>query len=127
MSGTHTGVPSQATPHADRITGDVYHSAPVTGLLRRLGERWTPAVLCLLARRARRFNALHREIDGISQRMLTRTLRGLEEDGLVVRTVFPTVPPSVEYSLSGHGRSLLPALSALMQRPDARRAETHTP
>jgi DNA-binding HxlR family transcriptional regulator len=58
-------------------------------------------------------NELHRAIEGISQRMLTRTLRGLETDGLIHREVFPTVPPSVEYSLTSLGRTLLEPLSAL--------------
>jgi DNA-binding HxlR family transcriptional regulator len=71
------------------------------------------AHLVLLGKRAYRFNELHRGIETISQRMLTRTLRGLETDGLVHRKVFPTVPPSVEYSITPLGRTLLVPLSAL--------------
>ena len=67
----------------------------------------------LLGQRPYRFNELQRAIEGISQRMLTRTLRLLEQDGIVRRTVFPTVPPSVEYSVTELGRSLLVPLSAV--------------
>jgi DNA-binding HxlR family transcriptional regulator len=68
---------------------------------------------CLLGSRPYRFNELHRNIQGISQRMLTRTLRALEQDGIVQRSVFPTVPVSVEYSVTDLGRSLLVPLSAV--------------
>jgi DNA-binding transcriptional ArsR family regulator len=66
--------------------------------------------------RAHRFNELHRCVDGMSQRMLTRTLRVLEDDGLVTRTVFPTVPPGVEYALTARGGDLLVPVSALADR-----------
>jgi DNA-binding HxlR family transcriptional regulator len=112
MSSANTAVPSLLTTTLpDPVPASEYDACPVTELFRRLGDKWTLLVLVLLGERAHRFNELHRRIDGISQRMLTRTLRTLEDDGLVQRTVFPTVPPSVEYSLSGRGRSLLPALA----------------
>ena len=114
MTDTHTGVPSVV---AADLPGPVpvqeYEECPVTVTLRRVGDKWTLLILVLLGRGPRRFNRLHREIEGISQRMLTRTLRSLETDGLTHREVFPTVPPSVEYSLTPLGHSLLPALSAL--------------
>ena len=72
-------------------------------------------VIVLLGKRTYRYNELHREINGVSQRMLTRTLRVLEEDGLVHREVFPTVPPTVEYSLTALGSTLLVPLSALSE------------
>ncbi|MER7280253.1 helix-turn-helix domain-containing protein [Dactylosporangium sp. NPDC000244] len=103
MLDTHTRVPVAE-----------YDACPVTGIVRRMGERWTLLVLSLLARRAYRFNELHRAIEGISQRMLTRTLRTLEADGLVERTVFPTVPPSVEYRLSPRGAALMDSLTPLI-------------
>jgi DNA-binding HxlR family transcriptional regulator len=70
-------------------------------------------VVVLLGKRSYRFNELQRAIEGTSQRMLTRTLRALEQDGIVRRTVFPTEPPSVEYSATELGRSLLVPLSAV--------------
>ena len=84
-----------------------YDACPVTATFRRLGDKWTLLILLLLAEQPHRFNELQRRVDGISQRMLTRTLRTLEEDGLVERTVHPTVPPSVEYGLTKRGRGLL--------------------
>lgn len=76
-------------------------------VLTRVGDKWSVLVVVLLGEGALRFNEIRRTIDGISQRVLTATLRGLERDGLVVRTVHPTQPPSVEYALSDLGRSLL--------------------
>ncbi|MEV6928708.1 helix-turn-helix domain-containing protein [Dactylosporangium sp. NPDC051485] len=98
-----------------RVPVAEYDACPVTGIVHRMGERWTLLVLALLARRPYRFNELHRAIEGISQRMLTRTLRGLEGDGLVERTVFPTVPPSVEYALSAEGAGLMASLAPLTE------------
>ncbi|MEI9899937.1 MAG: helix-turn-helix domain-containing protein [Hyphomicrobium sp.] len=72
----------------------------------RVGDRWTGQLLIALGDRRMRFGELHRAIEGISQRMLTVTLRHLERDGLIVRTVYATVPPRVEYELSDRGRSL---------------------
>jgi DNA-binding HxlR family transcriptional regulator len=82
-------------------------------MLRRIGDKWTVLVVVLLGKRRYRFNELHRSVEGISQRMLTRTLRALEQDGLVDREVHPTVPPSVEYGLTPLGETLLQPLSAL--------------
>ncbi|CAM3316586.1 winged helix-turn-helix transcriptional regulator [Stackebrandtia soli] len=114
MSDTNTGVPSLVgAPLPSPVPADEYERCPVTEVVRRIGDKWTMLVIVLLGRRAHRFNELHRGIEGISQRMLTRTLRALESDGLVDRQVFPTVPPSVEYRLSPLGRSLLTPLSAL--------------
>ncbi|GAB3728492.1 winged helix-turn-helix transcriptional regulator [Nocardiopsis nanhaiensis] len=116
MSGTHTNVPFIAgTPLKGPVPADEYERCPVTDLLRRIGDKWTILVIVLLGQRAHRFNELHRGIEAISQRMLTRTLRGLEADGLVHREVFPTLPPSVEYSLTPLGRTLLEPLSALAE------------
>ncbi|QVQ55059.1 helix-turn-helix transcriptional regulator [Spiractinospora alimapuensis] len=95
------------------IPSDEFERCPVTDILRRVGDKWSILVVVLLGRRTYRYNELQREIETISQRMLTRTLRALESDGLVHREVFPTVPPSVEYSLTPLGRSLLEPLSAL--------------
>lgn len=82
-------------------------------VLARIGDKWSVLVVTRLGERPMRFNELRRTIGGISQRMLTLTLRGLERDGLVTRTVFPTVPPRVDYALTALGRDLLQPVSAL--------------
>lgn len=82
-------------------------------MLGRLGNRWTVLVVVALMERPMRFNELRREVLGISQQMLTRTLKGLERDGLVCREVRATVPPQVEYRLSPLGRSLAKPLLEL--------------
>ncbi len=124
MSGTHADVPTLVdTPLPGPVPADEYERCPVTDVIRRIGDKWTLLVLVLLGRRAHRYNELHREIESISQRMLTRTLRALEEDGLVGREVFPTVPPSVEYTLTPLGRSLLEPLSTLADWAVANGAE----
>ena len=78
----------------------------VASVLARVGDKWTVLVVMTLADGPKRFNELKRQIGGISQRMLTLTLRGLERDGLVTRTVFPTIPPRVDYALTTLGHSL---------------------
>jgi DNA-binding HxlR family transcriptional regulator len=82
-------------------------------ILTRVGDRWTGVLLIALGDRRMRFGELHRAIEGISQRMLTVTLRHLERDGLIIRTVYATVPPRVEYELSDRGRSLREVLRGL--------------
>ena len=78
----------------------------VTQVLSRVGDKWTVLVIIMLRERGYRFNELKRGIDGISQRMLTLTLRNMERDGLVTRTVTPSIPPRVDYELTEVGRSL---------------------
>ncbi|WP_245788359.1 winged helix-turn-helix transcriptional regulator [Amycolatopsis marina] len=95
------------------VPASEHEACPVTDVLRRVGDKWTVLVIVLLGQRRHRFNELHRAVDGISQRMLTRTLRTLEQDGLVEREVHPTTPPSVEYGLTRLGATLLQPLSAL--------------
>ena len=85
----------------------------VAGVLARIGDKWTVLVVMMLADGPRRFNELKRAIGGVSQRMLTLTLRGLERDGLVSRTVYPTVPPRVEYALTELGHTLVETLGAI--------------
>jgi len=80
---------------------------PVSEILARIGDKWSVLVVNLLGNGPLRFSALRRMIDGISQKMLTTTLRSLERDGFVTRTVFPTTPPSVAYELTELGRDLL--------------------
>lgn len=93
-----------------RDTGDC---RAVSGVLSRIGDKWSVLIVSRLGAKPMRFNEIKREIGGISQRMLTLTLRGLERDGLVTRTVFPTIPPRVDYELTALGRSLLVPVKGL--------------
>jgi len=88
-------------------------TCPVRDILDRLGDAWSVLVVLQLEAGPSRFNALKRQVPGISQRMLTVTLRHLERDGLVIREVFPTNPPSVEYTLTALGFSLGKAMQPL--------------
>lgn len=98
--------------------------AAVKPVLARIGDKWVVLVVRLLGRKGpRRFNELRREIGTISQRMLTLTLRALERDGLVTRTVYPTIPPRVEYDLTALGRSLMVPIEALGNWAFAHREE----
>jgi DNA-binding HxlR family transcriptional regulator len=85
----------------------------VSSVLARVGDKWSVLIVNLLGDGPKRFNEIKRMVGGISQRMLTLTLRGLERDGLVTRTVFPTVPPRVDYQLTELGRSLWAPVEAL--------------
>src|SRR5262247_4074006 len=85
----------------------------ISELLARVGDKWTVLVVSELGSGPRRFNEIRRALGSISQRMLTLTLRNLERDGLVTRTVFPTIPPRVDYELTRLGRSLLDPVNGL--------------
>ena len=87
----------------------------VSRILARIGEKWSMLVVMLLRDGPRRFNDIKRNTAGISQQMLTRTLRGLERDGIVTRTILPTSPPQVEYSLTELGHSMSEPVLALGQ------------
>lgn len=100
----------RAVTHHDP-SGDVCQA--VTGILSRVGDKWTVLVVEFLGQGPMRFNELRRMIGGISQKMLTTTLRGLERDGFVTRTVFPTIPPRVDHELTDLGRELLVPVHAL--------------
>ncbi len=106
-------------PHADP------DCRAVSELLSRVGDKWTVLIVKALVENNRRFNELKREVGGISQQMLTRTLRTLERDGMVERTVHPTVPPSVEYGLTDLGRSLAVPVMALTEWTFAHLAQIH--
>src|SRR5712692_11397407 len=82
-------------------------------VLDRVGDKWSVLVIALLGQRMHRFTELKKQVEGISQRMLTLTLRQLERDGLVQRTIYPTVPPKVEYTLSDFGRTILVPVTEL--------------
>jgi DNA-binding HxlR family transcriptional regulator len=85
----------------------------VTQVLSRIGDKWAVLIIVMLSDRGYRFNELRKGIDGISQRMLTLTLRNMERDGLVTRTVTPSIPPRVDYELTNVGRSLAGPLKIL--------------
>lgn len=87
----------------------------VADVLSRIGDKWTVYVVGLLSNGPMRFNEIRRAVGSISQRMLTLTLRGLERDGLVTRTVYPTIPPRVDYELTELGQTLISILAPLGQ------------
>jgi DNA-binding HxlR family transcriptional regulator len=91
---------------------------PIRGILDRIGDKWSFLLILKLAQRPHRFGELRREVNDISQRMLTQTLRSLQRDGLISRTVFPTTPPSVEYRLTNLGQSLLEPMRFLVTWAD---------
>jgi DNA-binding HxlR family transcriptional regulator len=88
---------------------------PSRDVLSRVGDKWAALIIRCLAKRKRRYNELQRDVDGISQKMLTQTLRGLEEDGLIDRKVYPVIPPMVEYSLTPLGKTLVEPLGAVCE------------
>src|SRR5256714_15646932 len=92
-------------------------------VLDRIADKWTALVIQILASGTMRYAALQREIGGISQKMLTQTLRSLERDGLVRRTVHPVVPPKVEYSLTKLERPLIEPFQGLCRRPEEHLAQ----
>lgn len=95
-------------------------------ILARIGDKWSVLIVMLLSSGPKRFNEMRRLISGISQRMLTLTLRGLERDGLVTRTLFPTIPPRVDYELTPLGYSLRKPITALGEWAYANRSEIET-
>ena len=93
----------------------LYPDCPIRNILARIGDKWSMLVLYTLADRdCLRFNAIHNLLPDISQKMLTTTLRGLEQDGLVSRKIYAEVPPRVEYSLTARATTLLPHLNSLI-------------
>src|SRR5437868_13529696 len=102
------------TSKAPRHTADTDPTCEVRNILDRIADKWSLLVIYVLADGVRRFSQLRREIDGISQRMLTLTLRQLEREGLVRRTVFPVVPPRVDYQLTPLGSTLLDTIQSLV-------------
>lgn len=102
------------TSTAFPLQGDPYQAGcPTRRILDRIGDRWTVLIIGVLGDGEARFSEVRRQVEGISQKMLTQTLRGLERDGLVRRTVHPEVPVRVEYALTEAGRTLLEPLAAL--------------
>lgn len=98
-------------------------NCPIRDVLDQIGDKWSTLFISLLGEKPHRFGELRRAVPDISQRMLTQTLRNLQRDGLVNRKVFPTLPPSVEYSLTPLGHSLLEPLSHLVRWADKHHSE----
>lgn len=107
MTVTHMAVRAPVTGHGD--------CRAVADSLSRIGDKWTVLVVGALTTGPLRYNELNRAIAGISQRMLTLTLKGLEQDGLVTRTLYPTIPPRVEYALTDMGSTLIAPLLVLFE------------
>lgn len=105
--------------HAAGVNAAFDHPCPIRDVLDRIGDQWSFLVLESLAERTLRFNELSREIGDISKQMLSRTLKRLEMDGFVQRTIYAEVPPRVEYRLTDLGRGLLVPMQALVQWADA--------
>ena len=97
-----------------KITWDVNADCPIRDVLDRIGDKWSTLVLHALSDGKRRFSELRRDIPDLSQRMLAQTLRRLEQDGYLTRTVYPTVPPRVEYELTEMGSSLLERVNSIV-------------
>ncbi|MFC4256142.1 winged helix-turn-helix transcriptional regulator [Croceibacterium xixiisoli] len=104
--------------------GDVFAAnCPTRQLLDRIGDKWSVLILTLLGEETMRFNELKRRVDGVSQKMLSQTLRTLERDGLAFRTARPTVPVTVSYSITPLGRELLGAMQLLIDWAETRMAD----
>jgi DNA-binding HxlR family transcriptional regulator len=107
LSATHISVRITEPEHTE--------CRAVAETLARIGDKWTVLVVGALSKGPMRYNEIRRNVDGISQRMLTLTLKGLEQDGLATRTVFPTIPPRVDYELSDLGQKLIVPLRSLQE------------
>lgn len=96
-------------------TKDEMLACPVATTVQLIGSKWKLLIMRNLLKRPWRFNELRRDLDGISQKVLTDSLRSMEEDGIITRTVYPEVPPRVEYALSDLGESMRPIIQAMEQ------------
>lgn len=101
------------TDSSDLLAHTAEQCLRVSDVLARVGDKWSVLVIAALGQRPHRFNELKRAIDGVSQRMLTLTVRGLERDGFITRTVTPSIPPRVDYALTDLGRSVLEPTRAM--------------
>ena len=96
-------------------TKDEMPACPVATTVQLIGSKWKLLIMRNLLKRPWRFNELRRDLDGISQKVLTDSLRSMEEDGIITRTVYPEVPPRVEYALGELGESMRPIIQAMEQ------------
>lgn len=97
------------------LTKEEMPACPVATTVQLIGSKWKLLILRNLMQRPWRFNELRRDLEGISQKVLTDSLRSMEDDGILTRTVYPEVPPRVEYALSGLGQSLRPIIEAMAE------------
>ena len=97
------------------LTMEELPDCPVQTTVQLIGSKWTLLIMRNLLQRPWRFNELRRDLDGISQKVLTDSLRSMEEDGIITRTVYPEVPPRVEYALSELGESMRPIIGAMAE------------
>lgn len=97
------------------LTKEEMPACPVATTVQLIGSKWKLPIIRNLMQRPWRFNELRRDLEGISQKVLTDSLRSMEEDGILTRTVYPEVPPRVEYALSGLGQSLRPIIEAMAE------------
>ena len=96
-------------------TKDELPACPVATTVQLIGSKWKLLILRNLLQRPWRFNELRKDVEGISQKVLTDSLRSMEDDGIITRTVYPEVPPRVEYALSELGESMRPIITAMEQ------------
>ncbi len=111
MTTPSTGIRVWQERHSTAYASD----CPVRQALDRLGDKWTTLIIGMLEDGPKRFSELRRGIQGISQKMLTQTLRSLERDGLVKRTLYPEIPPRVEYTLTPLGETLCEPIAAIIR------------
>ncbi|MEQ9905145.1 winged helix-turn-helix transcriptional regulator [Pectobacterium aroidearum] len=116
-------VNSETSPAESLDDSAFDHPCPIRDVLDRIGDRWSLLILEALAQKTLRFNELHRHIDDISRQMLSRTLKRLEADGFIHRTIYAEVPPRVEYTLTPLGHSFLQPMQLLIQWADKNHAE----
>ena len=126
MSGRNTDVPALTREAEATLAQPMAQACPVRDVLERVGDKWSVLLVAQLYGGPRRFSELLHATDGLSQRMLTRTLRLLERDGLVWREVRPTTPPQVSYGLTPLGLSLAGPLNTLVEWAVQNRAEVQT-
>ena len=120
LAGDACGEVGEACDPAEGVPGAAGGSScRAREVLQRVGDKWSVYVIDLLGQGTKRFSELHRAIDGITARMLTVTLRGLERDGIVTRTIHPVIPPRVEYDLTPMGRTLLDTIGQLVAWADS--------
>ena len=112
MVDTNTAVRVLEASHSD-VDCNHENRKAIVETLARIGDKWTVMVVGALSQGPIRYSEVHRRVEGISQRMLTLTLKGLEQDGLATRTMYPTIPPRVDYELTELGRKLIVPLKAL--------------
>lgn len=92
---------------------EIIEACPVATTVNLIGSKWKLLIMRNLLQRPWRFNELHKSLEGVSQKVLTDSLRSMEKDGIIIRTVYPEVPPRVEYSLSEIGESMRPIINAM--------------